>query len=104
MAVNSLLTEIVFDDVPDVLDIFVNTNWIDYYDEFVECDNKLRSILKHALPLKKEHMNINGLLSDDAGRTYVKGLISITENTECKSIMLRWLKEHEYDTDEDMEL
>lgn len=104
MATNSLLTEIILDDVPDVLDIFINTNWADYYDEFVEYDNSLRSVLKHDLPLKKEHMDINGLLNDDAGRTCIKFMISVTENTECKAVLLRWLKNNECNTDENMEL
>ena len=104
MATNSLLVEIVLDDVPDVLNIFVNTNWADYYDEFVEYDNRLRSVLKHALPLKKEHMDINGLLNDDAGITCVKSMICVTDNAECKAVLLRWLKKHECNTDENMEL
>ena len=104
MAVNSLFTEIVLDDVPDVLDIFINTNWVNYYDEFVEYDNRLRSVLKCALPLKKEHMDINGLLNDDVGRTCVKFMVNVTDNTECKAVLLRWLKEHECNTDENMEL
>lgn len=104
MAVNSLLAEIVLDDVPDVLDIFINTNWVDYYDEFVEYNNRLRSLLKHALPLKKDHMDINRLLNDDAGITCVKSMIYVTENTECKAVLLRWLKKNEYGTDENMEL
>lgn len=103
-AANSLLSEIVLADVPDILDIFINTNWVDYYDEFVEYDNNLRSVLKHALPLKKEHMDIDGLLNDDVGRTCVKALISVTENTECKAVLLRWLKNNECNTDENIEL
>ena len=104
MAVDSLFTEIVLDDVPDVLDIFINTNWVDYYDEFVEYDNRLRSVLKHALPLKKDHMDINRLLNDDAGIICIKALISVIDNAECKAVLLRWLKKNEYDTDDNMEL
>lgn len=103
-AVNSLLSEIVLDDAPDILDIFVNTNWTDYYDEFVEYDNRLRSVLKQALPLKKEHMDINGLLNDDDGRTCVKTLINVTDNTECRAVLLRWLKKNECDMDDNTEL
>ena len=104
MAVNSLFTEIVLDDIPDVLNEFINTNWVDYYDEFVEYDNRLRSVLKHALPLKKEHMDINGILNDNVGITCVKFMMNVTENTECKAIILRWLKKNECNTDENMEL
>jgi hypothetical protein len=104
MAVNSLLAEISLDDVPDVLDIFINTNWVNYYDEFVEYDNRLRSVLKHALPLKKEHMDINGILNDDAGITCVKSMICVTDNAECKAVLLRWLKKHECNTEENIEL
>lgn len=104
MAVNSLLAEIGLDDVPDALDIFINTNWADYYDEFVEYDNRLRSVLKHALPLKKEHMDINRLLINDSSITCVKSVIYVTENAECKAVLLRWLKKHECNTDENIEL
>jgi hypothetical protein len=104
MAVNSLLAEISLDDVPDVLDIFINTNWADYYDEFVEYDNRLRSVLKYVLPLKKEHIDINRLLNNDAGRTCVRSMIYVTENAECKAVLLRWLKKHECNTEENIEL
>ena len=106
IAANSLLAEIVLDDVPvpDALDIFINTNWADYYDEFVEYDNRLRSVLKHDLPLKKEHMDINRLLNDNNDGTDIKLLINVTKNTECKAVLLRWLKKYECNAEENMEL
>ena len=103
----TLIMDMVASNKPEQLAVFVNTNWHEYYDEFIKFNN-LDVSPSDQLPVKKEELDFNAVLHNTDDLSRIKSSLTLStvyHHTECTAILLRWLKEHGFDDgDEDMEL
>jgi hypothetical protein len=86
---------------PEQLDVLVNTNWHEYYDEFIKFNN-LNTSPSDQLPVKKEEFDFNVVLHNTDDLTRIKSslfLSTVYQHAECTAILLRWLKEHGFDNE-----
>ena len=102
---STLIMDMVASNKPEQLAVLVNTNWHEYYDEFIKFNN-LDVSSSDQLPVKKEELDFNVVLNNTDELSRIKSslfLSTVYHHAECTAILLRWLKEHGFD-DEDEEM
>ena len=102
---STLIMDMVASDKPEQLAVLVNTNWHEYYDEFIKFNN-LDVSPSDQLPVKKEELDFNVVLNNTDELSRIQSslfLSTVYHHAECTAILLRRLKEHGFD-DEDEEI
>jgi hypothetical protein len=102
----TLIMDMVTRNKPEQLDVLVNTNWHEYYDEFIKFNN-LNTSPYDQLPVKKEELDFNVVLhnTDDLARIKSSLFLStVYHYAECTAVLLRWLKEHGIDDENCQEM
>jgi hypothetical protein len=105
----TMIMDMVARNKPEQLAVLVNTNWHEYYDEFIKFNN-LNTSPSDQLPVKKEELDFNAVLHNTDDLTRIKSslfLSTVYQHAECTAILLRWLKKYGIvveDKNENMEL
>ena len=105
----TMIMDMVACNKPEQLAVLVNTNWHEYYDEFIKF-NDLNVSPSDQLPVKKEELDFNVVLHNTDDLERIKSslfLSTVYQHAECTAILLRWLKKYGIvveDKNENMEL